>query len=349
MPGTRPAFLRERWPLETFATENVTGHRRPPQLHSARTAPCLARPGWEACSKAWGAAVSAVIGEGAALGFSTFLQVTSRDSWATLQNLCCAVNVHTDTVEKTDVLFPTHRGTRKHPRAHTCTETTHPQSTDGCTPAASGTHRHRRGDRARTEPRGHTEIRERTPTRTQTGVQRSTPNTGRRTRPGGGRAAWPHGRTESTGATDTRPHGPHTGGCCVAPTSTCGVSFACLFWGGKTNGFKPTFTPPSTHLGNAESCPPTLGNLLADGCWDAGAQQPAANPPYTCAYTPAVSCPCSHPRSAPAFPHPTVAHVAALRGDAHSDARAGDADPFRGGRGELPALASRAAAARGDR
>lgn len=25
----------------------------------------------------------------------------------------------------------------------------------------------------------------------------------------------------------------------MAPTSTCGVSSACLFWGGKTNGFNP--------------------------------------------------------------------------------------------------------------
>lgn len=29
----------------------------------------------------------------------------------------------------------------------------------------------------------------------------------------------------------------HTGGCCVAPTSTCGVFSFCLFWGRKTNRF----------------------------------------------------------------------------------------------------------------
>lgn len=33
----------------------------------------------------------------------------------------------------------------------------------------------------------------------------------------------------------------HTGGCCVAPTSTCGVFSFCLFWGRKTDRFS---SPP---------------------------------------------------------------------------------------------------------
>ena len=33
----------------------------------------------------------------------------------------------------------------------------------------------------------------------------------------------------------------HTGGCCVAPTSTCGVFSSCLFWGRKTDRFS---SPP---------------------------------------------------------------------------------------------------------
>ena len=79
-PGTRPAFLSERWPLETFTMENVTGCRRPsPSLR------CYARPGQPLTQHVPSRKRAQSLGEqrfqclGAVLGFPTFLQVCSRD------------------------------------------------------------------------------------------------------------------------------------------------------------------------------------------------------------------------------------------------------------------------------
>lgn len=73
MPGTRPAFLSERWPSETFAMENATGYRSPPpSLRSAvlgQDSPSPSTP-------------RVPVGEGGALGFSVFLQVCTREDQA---------------------------------------------------------------------------------------------------------------------------------------------------------------------------------------------------------------------------------------------------------------------------
>lgn len=64
----------------------------------------------------------------------------------------------------------------------------------------------------------------------------------------------------------------HTGGCCVAPTSTCGVFSFCLFWERKTNRFSSpqplgaTAPQPPADVQGAAPSPPVCPDILHLAC-----------------------------------------------------------------------------------
>lgn len=263
--------------------------------------------------------------------------------------------------------FPTHRGTRKHPRAHTgaYTYAAHPQARAAARPrtaAHTDTHllhgTHTKGGR-------HAQNHERT--RTQTGVQRSTLTTGTHTRPPPpSPLSWQEGSSVRPGPTDAqKAQEPQT---TRAPAAHIQVAAAWLphrhvvspspvsSGEEKQMGSIPPSPFPRLVWATQRGIPPPraagfsvpIGHRLL-GCRSAaaGSKPPARTRLHTGSELPAGLPALTLKRAAPRFPRPTTAHVAATRGGAGSSARAGDADPCRGGGGAFPALASHAAAAWG--
>lgn len=159
--------------------------------------------------------------------------------WGCKRILSTAINTYTDSPARTDVPFPTQRDTH----VHTRTLLTHG--------AHAGTH-------PRVHQHAHTHTARRLGTHRATSARRDTGAGQRPEAPTGGAGA---AQKKHRGPQRTRD--PRTGGCCAAPTSTCGVSCACLFWGGKN---KPVQSPaPLLCQPNLHS-PPGLTHRWAEGC-----------------------------------------------------------------------------------
>lgn len=330
MPGTRAAFLSERWPSETFVMENVTGcRRRPPSLRSAMLGQDSPSPGTSRVGR---------LHRG--LGSSDFgCQWEKEVRWASLCSCRCALGRtrlchETFAVPKTRTQtpwrrqtcpFPTHRGTQKHPRAHTCAYTyaAHPRARAAACPrvaAHADTHllhgAHTKGGR-------HAQNHEGTHTRTETGVQRSTLTTGTHTRP----SCHPHrvGRRGAACAPAPWTHRKHRSHRQHAPPRPTyrwllrgsHIDMWCLLrlslLGRKNKRVQSPLHPSLDSCGQRSEvspCPGQPASLCpsATGCWGAGAQRPAANLLHVRACTPAASCLQGCPRS----------HSNALHPDSHA-------------------------------
>lgn len=167
MPGPRPAFLNERWPSGTFATQNVTRHRTP-SLCSAvlgqdSSSPCTSPSLGEQRFRL-------PVGEEAVLGWSMFLQVCSRErlGYATKPLPCCK-RTHKHPGEDRRALPNRRRHTERPPSAGLYVHCSHPRVA-----AHAGARRHTHGLRGtRTQNHGctHKTTKARTHARTRTHKQ----------------------------------------------------------------------------------------------------------------------------------------------------------------------------------
>lgn len=99
----------------------------------------------------------------------------------------------------------------------------------------------------------------------------------------------PHGTTPKHADPYT-----HTGGCCAAPTSTCGVFSFCLFWGRKTNRFSPPRPLEPISPTATSRCPEGSQSLLRVHRASVHLSAPRSLPTYRAPTTASESLLCAH-------------------------------------------------------